>query len=107
VKTVVYFAVVGTRRADLRESVIALLSTEGLARDVGRRFMATRPGLLRCRVRRVHLTRPQVDEIVRQWGRDVAARGCPITDADRLPRPYRDVYLNGYMEPRGGGTGGG
>ena len=101
-KTVMYFSVVGTRRADLvGEWVIALLSTEALAREAGRRYMATRPELLRCRVRRVHLTRPQVYEIVRQWGRDDAARGCPITDADRLPRPYRDVYIDGYMEPTG------
>ncbi|MBY0513937.1 MAG: hypothetical protein K2P78_08505 [Gemmataceae bacterium] len=99
--TIMYFSVVGTRRADLGESVVALLSTEELAREVGRRFMGTRPGLVRCRVRQVHLTRPQVNEIVRQWGRDDAARGCPITDADRLPRPYRDVYLDGYMEPTG------
>lgn len=98
-KTVMYYAVVGMRRADLSESVVALLSTADLAREVGQRFMRTRPGLVRCRVKQVHLTRPQVDEIVRQWGRDDAARGCPITDADRLPRPYRDVYLDGYMEP--------
>lgn len=96
------YSVVGMRH-DLGESVVALLSTEELARQTGRRFMATRPGLLRCRVRRVLLTRPQVYEIVRQWGRDDAARGCPITEADHLPRPYRDVYLDGYMEPESGG----
>lgn len=78
---------------------MSLVSTEALARRTGLRFMATRPGLVRCRVRQVHLTRSQVYDIVRQWGRDDAARGFPITDADRLPRPYRDVYLDGYMEP--------
>jgi hypothetical protein len=103
VKTIMYFAVVGTRGADLGESVVGLLSTEKSARDVGQQFMGTRPGLVRCWVRRVRLTRPQVDEIVRNWGRDDTARGCPITDADRLPRPYRDVYLDGYMETTGNG----
>ena len=94
-----YYAVVGMR-IDLGESVVALLSTADLAREVGQRLVATRPWLVRCRVKRVHLTRPQVYEIVRQWGRDDAARGCPITDADRLPRPYRDVYIDGYMDPQ-------
>ena len=54
-KTVMYYAVVGMRGADLGESVVALLSTADLAREVGQRFMRTRPGLVRCRVRRVQM----------------------------------------------------
>jgi hypothetical protein len=97
-----YFAVLGMRRADLSERVVALLSTPALARRAGCRFLAERPDLLRCRVRRVFLTREQEFVIVRQWGRDDAARGSPVTRADALPDPYRGVYLDAYMAARKG-----
>ena len=91
-----YFAVVGTRRADLGESVAALLSTEALAAEIARRLVAWRPWLLRCRVREVHLTYGQTAEIVEHWGREDAARGQPVEYAERIMEPYREVYLAGY-----------
>ena len=91
-----YFAVIGTRRADLSESVVALLSTETLAVEIARRLVAWRPWLLRCRVRQVHLTYEQTAEIVEQWGREDAARGQSVEYADRIMAPYREVYLAGY-----------
>ena len=91
-----YFAVIGTRRVDLGDSVAALLSTEEFAREIGRRLAAQRPWLLRCRVRRVYLTYDQTAEIVEQWGREDAARGQPVEYAERIMEPYREVYLAGY-----------
>ena len=91
-----YFAVDGTRRVDLGDSVVALLSTEGMAREIGRRLVAQRPWLLRCRVRQVFLTFEQTAEIVERWGREDAARGQSVTYADRIMAPYREVYLAGY-----------
>jgi len=91
-----YFAVIGTRRADLSESVVALLSTEALAAEIARRLMAWRPWLLRCRVRQVHLTYEQTAEIVELWGREDAARGQPVEYAERIMEPYKEVYLAGY-----------
>ena len=95
-ETTLYFAVIGTRRADLSESVVALLSTEGTAREIGRRLAAQRPWLLRCRVRQVFLTFDQTAEIVRQWGREDAARGQSVAHAEKLMPPYRGIYLAGY-----------
>ena len=97
-----YFAVVGTRRVDLGESVAALLSTEALAAEIARRLAAWRPWLLRCRVRQVYLTYGQTAEVVEQWGREDAARGQPVEYADRIMEPYREVYLAGYREVSGG-----
>jgi len=97
-----YFAVLGTNRADLDEWVVALLSTESLARVVGWEMLAARPWLVRCRVRRVYLTRRQLNKIVKRWGREDAANGRPITHADRLPQPFRDIYLAGYTDARNG-----
>jgi hypothetical protein len=57
------------------------------------------PFVARCRVRRVYLTRRQVFEVVKVWGRMDAARGRPISDADKLPEPYRAVYLAAYRQP--------
>ena len=91
-----YFAIDGTRRVDLGESVIALLSTEGTAREIGRRLAAQRPWLLRCRVRQVFLTFDQTAKIVRQWGREDAVRGQPVAHAEKLMPPYRGIYLAGY-----------
>jgi hypothetical protein len=91
-----YFAVDGTRRVDLGESVVALLSTEGMAREIGRRLVAQRPWLLRCRVRQVFLTFNQTAEIVGLWGREDGARGQSVAHADRIMAPYREVYLAGY-----------
>lgn len=93
-----YYAVYATRRADLSEWVIALLSTQALAWRAGRSLVAHRPGLIRCRVRRVDLTLQETFDIVRQWGRDDAIRGSLATAAERLPQPYRNVYLDSYME---------
>ena len=90
-----YFAVFGSR-VDLGESVVALLSTEALAREIGRRLVAQRPWLLRCRVRQVFLTFEQTAEIVERWGREDAARGQPVEYADQIMAPYREVYLAGY-----------
>ena len=95
-ETTLYFAVYGTRRADLGESVAALLSTEDFAREIGRRLAAQRPWLLRCRVRRVFLTYEQTAEIVRRWGREDAARGQSVAYADSIMDPYREIYLAGY-----------
>ena len=94
--TTLYFAVDGIRHADLGESVIALLSTEDEAREVGRRLVAQRPGLLRYRVRRVLLSFGETAEIVGRWGRDDAARGQSVAHADSIGDPYREVYLAGY-----------
>lgn len=92
----IYYAVVGTHRSDLNESVEALLSTAGLAREIGRRLVVQRPWLVRCRVRRVDLTYEQTAEIVCRWGREDAARGQAVEYADRIMPPYREVYLAGY-----------
>lgn len=91
-----YFAVYATRRADLGEWIVSLVSTEALARVVGWRTLEDMPHVVRCRVKRVYLTRPEVFEVVRVWGEMDAARGRPISDADELPQPYRAVYLKGY-----------
>jgi len=95
-----YFAVIGTRRADLGESVAALLSTEALAAEIARRLVAWRPWLLRCCVRQVYLTCEQAAEIVGRWGREDAARGQPVEYADRIMEPYREVYVAGYRAGR-------
>lgn len=94
----IYYAVYATKRADLSEWVIALLSTAALARRAGRTLVATRPGLVRCRVRRVDLTLQETFAIVRQWARDDVASGKLATAAERLPQPYKNVYLDAYME---------
>lgn len=91
-----YWAVVGTRRGDLSEWVVALVSGYALARVVGWRTLDARPGLVRCRVRRVELTCEQVTEVVARWGREDVALGIPVAAADRLPEPYRAVYLGAY-----------
>ena len=91
-----YFAVDGTRRADLGESVVALLSTEDFAREIGRRLAVQRPWLLRCRVRQVFLTYGQTAAIVERWGREDAARGQSVAYADSIMDPYREIYLAGY-----------
>ena len=93
-----YFAVIGTRRVDLGESVAALLSTEALAVEIGRRLEAQRPWLLGCRVEQVFLTHDQNAEIVRRWGREDAARGQSVAYADSIMHPYREDYLAGYRE---------
>ena len=96
-----YFAVIGTRRADLGESVAALLSTEALAAEIARRLAAWRPWLLRCQVRQVHLTYEQTAAIVEQWGREDAARGQPVEYAERIMEPYKEVYLLGHRAGSG------
>ena len=101
-ETTLYFAVYGTRRADLGESVIALLSTEDFAREIGRRLAAQRPWLLRCRVRQMFLAYEQTAAIVEQWGREDAARGQSVEYAERIMAPYREVYLAGYRAGSGG-----
>ena len=67
--TTMYFAVFATRRSDLGEWIVSLVSTEALARVVGWWTLDDMPGLLRCRVKRVWLTRPEVFEVVKVWGR--------------------------------------
>mgnify|MGYP007070994734 CR=1 FL=1 len=101
--TTMYHAVFATRRADLSEWIVSLVSTEALARVVGWRTLEDMPWVLRCRVRRVYLTRRQVFEVVRVWGRMDAARGRPINDADALPEPFRRVYLDAYRRTLDGG----
>ena len=91
-----YFSVIGIRWVDLSESVVALLSTEALAVEIGRRLEVQRPWLLRCRVKQVFLTFDQTAEIVERWGREDAARGQSVAYADRIIAPYREVYLAGY-----------
>lgn len=95
--TTMYHAVFATRRADLSEWIVSLVSTEALARVVGWRTLEDMPWVVRCRVRRVYLTRKQVYAVVREWGRMDAARGRPITDADKLPEPFRSEYLTAYQ----------
>ncbi len=92
-----YFAVIATRRSDLGEWIVSLISTEALARVVGWRTLADMPAVIRCRVKKVYLTRKQVFACVREWGRMDAVRGRPISDAERLPEPYRGVYLTAYQ----------
>lgn len=99
--TTMYYAAYAMR-ADLSEWIASLVSTEALARVVGWRTLDDMPQVVRCRVRRVYLTRRQVFEIVREWGRVDAARGRPISDAAHLPEPYRGVYLDAYRTALGG-----
>lgn len=58
-------------------------------------------GALRCRFKRVWLTRPEVFEVVRTWGRMDADRGKPITDADNMPEPHRRACVAAYREASG------
>ena len=95
-KRTMYYAVFGTRRADLSESVAALLSTDVLAREIGRRLVAQRTWLVRCRVRQVFLTFEQTARIVERWGREDAARGQAVEYAERIMPAYREIYLAGY-----------
>ncbi len=95
-KRTMYYAVLGTNRANRAESVVALLSTKALAREIGRRLVAQRTWLLRCRVRQVFLTFEQTARIVERWGREDAARGQAVEYAERIMPPYREVYLAGY-----------
>ena len=90
-----YFAVIGLRR-ELGESVVALLSTEALAVEIGRRLEVQRPWLLGCRVEQVFLTFEQVAGIVERWGREDAARGQPVEYAEKIMAPYKEIYLAGY-----------
>jgi hypothetical protein len=91
-----YYAVYAMRRADLGEWIASLVSSEALARVVGWRTLKDMPWVVRCRVKKVYLTRKQAFAVVREWGRVDAARGRPITDADELPEPYRGVYIDAY-----------
>lgn len=100
-----YYAVYAMRRIDLGEWIVSLVSTEALARVVGWRTLDDMPQVVRCRVKRVYLTRRQVFEIVREWGRLDAARGRPISDAAHLPEPYRGVYLVAYRSASGAADG--
>lgn len=100
-----YYAVYATRRADLGEWIVSLVSTEALARVVGWRTLEEMPWVVRCRVRRVYLTRRQVLAVVREWGRVDAARGRPISNAAHLPEPYRGVYLVAYRSASGAADG--
>lgn len=100
--TTMYFAVFATRRADLSEWIVSLVSTEALARVVGWRTLEDMPWVVRCRVKKVYLTRREVFAVVTEWGRTDAARGRPISDADRLPPPFREVYLRSYRAERRG-----
>ncbi|MBN9519774.1 hypothetical protein J0H58_14830 [bacterium] len=101
--TTMYFAVFATRRADLGEWIVSLVSTEALARVVGWRTLEDMPWVLRCRVKKVYLTRAQVFAVVTEWGRTDAARGRPMGAAEAIPEPYRQVYLDGYRRATGGG----
>jgi hypothetical protein len=98
-----YFAVFATRQSDLSEWIVSLVSSDALARVVGWRTLEDMPSVVRCRVRRVYLTRRKGFEVVREWGRMDAARGRPINDADALPEPFRRVYLDAYRRTLGGG----
>jgi hypothetical protein len=76
--------------------------TEALARVVGWRTLDDRPGVLRRRIKRVWLTGPEVFNVVKLWGRMDAERGRSISDAEKLPEPYRAVYLEAYTVARSG-----
>jgi hypothetical protein len=91
-----YFAVIATRRSDLDEWIVSLVSNEALARVVGWRTLDEMPGVLRCRVKRVWLTRPEVFEVVKVWGRVDAEQAKPISAARKMPQPYRTAYLKAY-----------
>ena len=97
-----YFAVFATKRTDLSEWIVSLVSTEALARVVGWEMLDARPWLVRCRVRRVYLTRKEVFTVVERWGQEDAARGRPLADAEKLPEPFRTVYLSSYMAAQRG-----
>ena len=101
IDTTMYSALDGTRRADLGESVVALLSAEAIAREVGRRLLAQRPWLLRCRVRQVFLTYEQTAEIVGLGGREDGARGQSVAYAESITPPV-PRSLPGRL-PCGGG----
>lgn len=94
-----YLAVFATRRSDLGECIVSPVSSEAVARVVGWRTLKDMPGVLRCRIEREFFARTQVFEVVETWGRLDAARGRPISDADKLPEPYRGVYLAAYRMP--------
>lgn len=91
-----YFAVFATRRLDLNEWIVSLVSNEALARVVAWRMLDEMPGVLRCRVKRVWLTRSEVFEVVKVWGRVDAERGKPTSAAGKMPEPYRTAYLEAY-----------
>jgi hypothetical protein len=44
----------------------------------------------------VDLTRKQVFEVVRVRGRTDAARGRPLSDADKLPEPFRSIDVTAH-----------
>ncbi|MCZ2343416.1 MAG: hypothetical protein LC104_16730 [Bacteroidales bacterium] len=91
-----YYAVVGTKRADFEEWIVALVSSYALARVVGWNLLESRPDLLRCRVRWVNLSRRQVLQVVERWGREDALAGKPAHHSERLPARFREVYLRSY-----------
>jgi hypothetical protein len=97
-----YFGVYAMRRADLCEWIVSLVSNEAMARVIGWRTLEDMPQVVRCRVKRVWLTRPQVFEVVRVWGQMDAARGRPLSDADTLPDPLRGVYIASYRNAERG-----
>ncbi|MBY0459310.1 MAG: hypothetical protein K2V38_18430 [Gemmataceae bacterium] len=96
--TFMYYAVYGTNRDDLHEWIVSLVSTEALARVVGWEMLDVRPWFVRCRVKKVYLTRTQVFAVVKGWGKMDAARGRPISDANKLPEPFRGVYIASYRD---------
>jgi hypothetical protein len=71
--------VIATRRSDLGGWIVSLVSTEALARATGWRMLDDIPFVLRCRVKRVWLTRSEVFEVVRAWGVRDAEGGRPIS----------------------------
>ena len=91
-----YFVVIATRRSGLYEWIVSLVSNAALARVVGWRTLDDMPGTLRCRVKRVLQTRPEVFEVVKVWGRVGAERGKPVSAAGMMPEPFRTVYLETY-----------
>ncbi|MBY0459259.1 MAG: hypothetical protein K2V38_18165 [Gemmataceae bacterium] len=97
-----YYAVYAMRRADLGEWIVSLVSNEALARVVGWRTLEDMPWVVRCRIKKVYLNREEVFAVVTEWGRMDAARGRPISDAERLPPPFREVYLRSYCAERRG-----
>lgn len=96
-----YFAVYAMRRSDLSEWIVSLVSTEALARVVGWRTLEGH-AVARQVPRQADVSdqptgarrRPRV-------GWMDAARGRPISDAQALPEPHRNGYLDGHVEMTG------
>lgn len=94
-KTFRLFAVVGLKRSDLTESVVALRRDAGDARRFAGQCAAAMAGqFLRCKVVPAHLTLAQIKALWFRWGREDALCGAAVPNT--LPGVYGEEYRRGY-----------